>query len=530
MFDAELEFLGLNTMNDAIMELGSQLNNKIMVPLCCLVKYKGFLSLVEANLDLTLDNMVYGRRKEIFIQLAVLTESLQKIGKYLNIKQHPIKGKVVGDVSNPDLYLSQNLQLFRTIKPTLEEFYEKKKRKDPEEKSINDALALNLFWSQSDKARELDKEGFSQETLQTILKDDGEGIFFVKNAQSIFPVDLVFSQKPQTLKKMRLRPEFMKEYEKKLNPDLLQDGKNSKHLDQNDYELNEAGKYIKTKLLKGVAYSLDAMEYIPMDSFSLERLFHEYGLNVRYLGKVAEESRLPHIREFLFSEIIARSAKRLLDKETSHFILKAGMVMDNYPAENLVTSQIEHVKLDLWDEFDESLNQIPTKLLNCTLGSSPESEKFWEFVLKPQIFKDFDFTFGPHFRHEDLPKGSLIAACKYHFNINLAEKKYNLEQANPFTVKDFKDFKVLPTCYSYKRHKLRVASSLYEVHKESKNYDMAMRQLEVKLLVEDYLGKNYEVLETMAEIADIYYSKEDYNKAITVCGKALSQLDKYSPT
>ena len=54
-----------------------------------------------------------------------------------------------------------------------------------------------------------------------------------------------------------------------------------------------------------------------MDSNSISRVFHEYGVNLRYLGRVADRTKLSHIRELLIAEMIGRAVRKVLDKETT---------------------------------------------------------------------------------------------------------------------------------------------------------------------------------------------------------------------
>lgn len=108
-------------MLDAILELGNQLNQKLIVPIACTMEYKGFFAMIESNYEFTSQNQVYGKQATDFIQSNVLSDSLMKLGKLLNIKQHPIKGRITGDNTNSDIYLSQNLVIYKAPRQSLEE-------------------------------------------------------------------------------------------------------------------------------------------------------------------------------------------------------------------------------------------------------------------------------------------------------------------------------------------------------------------------------------------------------------------------
>ena len=232
-----------------------------------MVVYKGFHCRVEAEYEYSPANIVYGRKDGDFLQVTSLLESLMKLGRVLNIRQHPIKGRIIGDVSNPDIYLSQGVQIYRIQKLTVDEIMSQKK-KDGKGESKN-AVSSLLNFTQS---------------IQTGVNDAGDGIYMVTGGESIFPIDVEIFKKSKVLRRQRLRPEFLKEYPKKLNPDTMQDSHASKQLEQNDFELTEANKELTQTFLTNLVNSLDSMEFLPMDSPGLERVFHEFGVNIRYLG------------------------------------------------------------------------------------------------------------------------------------------------------------------------------------------------------------------------------------------------------
>jgi hypothetical protein len=114
--------------------------------------------------------------------------------------------------------------------------------------------------------------------------DISKSVFYFRNTDSIFPIDIEISQRSRLDKRQRLRPEFLREYEKRLNPDTFQDTQGRNQIEQNDFELTEANKELTAKNLVNLVNSLDNMRYLPMDSLGIIRIFHEYGVNMRYLG------------------------------------------------------------------------------------------------------------------------------------------------------------------------------------------------------------------------------------------------------
>lgn len=47
-----------------------------------------------------------------------------------------------------------------------------------------------------------------------------------------------------------------------------------------------------------------------------------YGVNMRYLGMIAKQTDLQHIRDLCMTEMIARATKKILRANLAEFILK----------------------------------------------------------------------------------------------------------------------------------------------------------------------------------------------------------------
>ena len=214
------------------------------------------------NMDYIPEFQVFGRREDEFIYNPALTDVLTRIGRYLNIKQHSIKNK--SSNGTIEIHLSQNFLVYRTDTQT--------------------AADLDLRKRDFDQyKRKVDSDPDSKVLLSP---DINSNVFYIRNADTIFPIDIEISQRSRLDKRQRLRPEFLREYEKRLNPDTFQDTQGRNQLEQNDFELTEANKELTSKNVLNLVNSLDNMRYLPMDSLGVLRIFHEYGVNMRYLGYV----------------------------------------------------------------------------------------------------------------------------------------------------------------------------------------------------------------------------------------------------
>ena len=58
--------------------------------------------------------------------------------------------------------------------------------------------------------------------------------------------------------------------------------------------------------------ALDSLYLVPYNSETLKICFHYYGINLYYLGKIAERSTIPHIRELCLIDMFARVCKKII--------------------------------------------------------------------------------------------------------------------------------------------------------------------------------------------------------------------------
>lgn len=70
---------------------------------------------------------------------------------------------------------------------------------------------------------------------------------------------------------------------------------------------------------------------------SITRIFHSYGVNMRHLGKVAETTHLPHVKDVCLAEMIARSTKKILRANIATCIFEKFRVGENFDEEELAT-------------------------------------------------------------------------------------------------------------------------------------------------------------------------------------------------
>lgn len=81
--------------------------------------------------------------------------------------------------------------------------------------------------------------------------------------------------------------------------------------------VEELAKFLKESAVDKLIKSLQLVEGVPTDSESLESTFHQHGLNMRYLGLVAEQLKdkeVNHLKLLLEKDVVLRSAKHIFNE------------------------------------------------------------------------------------------------------------------------------------------------------------------------------------------------------------------------
>ena len=115
-----------------------------------------------------------------------------------------------------------------------------------------------------------------------------------------------------------------------LNPDVFsgqdpQTDEEKEEVAKDEQEVREACKYLQEVVIPGFLNDLKESDIsFPMDGRSLGRVLHRRGINIRYIGKLAELSegtRLQCMREICVREMIVRSFKHVAAKFLKHLPL-----------------------------------------------------------------------------------------------------------------------------------------------------------------------------------------------------------------
>lgn len=121
------------------------------------------------------------------------------------------------------------------------------------------------------------------------------------------------------------------------------------------------------------------------DSAAFTTALHGAGINARHLGRVAAVCSLPHTREFVEMEMIARCAKILLEKEQRAIVAGMGSGGEGDHGHVSVNAQAHSLLVR------GAVAQKVCEVFSLALGASEASATWWKTVLSPLITAKFGY-------------------------------------------------------------------------------------------------------------------------------------------
>lgn len=203
----------------------------------------------------------------------------------------------------------------------------------------------------------------------------------------------------------RFRPEFLKHYPVALSA--------------SDFSAEKslvAYKYLVEDHLNAVLEKLESLEQMPVDSLEWTEWLHGQGVNCVLMGKLASKTRLPHIREHLMIEMIARTAKRAIQAQLRGSILHF--------------KEVQALKVE------EELRAIVLHTLATIVGNTSNDMLGYVIELLEAVKYKFDFRIDlDSFRH--LPRAAIFLAIQHHSGLQFVDRIYDFSLEAPFAKEDF---------------------------------------------------------------------------------------------
>nr|POE85714.1 isoform 2 of clustered mitochondria protein [Quercus suber] len=243
------------------------------------------------------------------------------------------------------------------------------------------------------------------------------------------------------------------------NPNVLTEFKLSgsqEEIAEDEENVRKVSSYLTNIVLPKFVQDLCTLEVSPMDGQTLTEALHAHGINVRYIGKVADGTKhLPHLWDLCSNEIVVRSAKHILkdvlrDIEDhdiapaiSHFFncfFGSIQAVGSKVAANNMQSRT-HKK----DQGGHQSSGKPSKGQGRFKGGASarknqlsfmnvSSETLWSDI---QEFAKLKYQFElPEDARSRVKKVSVIRNLCQKVGITIAARKYDFNSAAPFQMSD----------------------------------------------------------------------------------------------
>lgn len=187
------------------------------------------------------------------------------------------------------------------------------------------------------------------------LHEGDDGRMYLTDASRALPIDVAFQKRADCLSQFRL--EFLHHVESSISADAYKEGFSS---DIDDVEASEGSRLLLSRVSE-FAVALDNLEFLPLVPSELTSLMHDFGLNLRYLGIITTECRLPHVRELAIISMISRVCKTLLNER-------------------------------LRKQTDVSVEEVLYLFFDLIFGESLQSKDFWDNQLFPRLTEKFQYS------------------------------------------------------------------------------------------------------------------------------------------
>lgn len=526
------EFRACNWMSNISYTLGKAQNNfPIRVLLTCIVDFNGFRALVSGMAPLEGDRtLIHGPKSDgVYIVDNNLYTDLSELSKKARIKQHSFEWNT--KIGPCYVHLSAFTEFHRTL-----------------------------------GYRELEtyvKESMSSQNPGNISIED---YIYMQNLGYIFPADFN-SQSGSVDFCKRLRPEFLLKFHKKLSPDgFINRAQGSINDDQ---EIIRASKYLRTTHIELFSKELDDLNYSVIDSSSLKNTFHDFGVNLRYMGIVADKSRLTHIKQMIYIEALARACKVLLFQNIAEFSIEYSNTQDGEPRsrnksfqvfpdnvsridrftiatpnsatiskKRVIRKQMTSVHFDDSDEMFKNLAPLNTtafeglilertaEFLNLVFGSSEEADTFWKSALVPVACQKFKVYPG-NLKKSEVNLNALLFAVCYNCSIFVqftGETCLGVSE-KPFVRSSIQFVSHKVKVFGMNSVEYRVLADNSQYYLDKKKYSLALQACELKLRISKALNKDNELGEPMVlnEISEILLETGDIDSAIKKAKESMVQ-------
>lgn len=136
-------------------------------------------------------------------------------------------------------------------------------------------------------------------------------LYYILNIADIYPLEISEFNEEEVKKGKRFRPEFLKFFQTNLSSTSFLASYPTSENEKNDLKSVEASIFLKTRQIELFNDNIAKLKILITNSHTISYYFHSFGINIRFLGLVAEKTQTIYFKEILEIEMIARVLKKL---------------------------------------------------------------------------------------------------------------------------------------------------------------------------------------------------------------------------
>ncbi|XP_047980101.1 clustered mitochondria protein-like isoform X1 [Salvia hispanica] len=243
------------------------------------------------------------------------------------------------------------------------------------------------------------------------------------------------------------------------NPNVFTEFKlsgNPEEIAADEENVRKASLYLKDVALPKFIHDLCTLEVSPMDGQTLTEALHAHGINVRYIGRVAEGTRhMPHLWDLCSNEVVVRSAKHVIkdalrdtaDHDIGHAVahylncfagkvqgVSAKGVANSTHTKNHKKGQSGHHASGKSSKAQAKSKSGDYMKKKQSLFLSFTSDSLWADI---QEFAKLKYQFElPEDARNQVKKISVIRNLCQKVGLTITARKYDFGAATPFQVSD----------------------------------------------------------------------------------------------
>ena len=217
-------------------------------------------------------------------------------------------------------------------------------------------------------------------------------------------------------------PKFMDKHYCKLRSEAIL-GKKSSFFTGNG-EVIEISNEIDRKIKEELIPQMENLKKFPLESETLSEILHDFGVNIRNLGYIYENTKQIYMKELIFREIVARTCKNILNN---------------------------HVQSSKNIEQSSKTEEIAIDFLNLLFGFGQETDVFWLEIFPKEAYSCFHIYLK--ISQTDDINESLFRKILYTCLVEIESHTsliFPLKEETPFIISDFKAFQMKFKGYSFK--------------------------------------------------------------------------------